>query len=466
MSSLVQILLDPTESKHYLVQENPQALLLGMPPLAVATGVFTLTYATIITERLNRAVVALLGAALLIGLGILTQEQAIEAIDFNTIGLLTGMMVLVGITKESGIFQFLAIKAAKLAGGSPWRILVMLSIVTAMLSALLDNVTTVLLVAPVTLFIAEELRINPYPLLFAEINASNTGGTATLIGDPPNIMIGSATGLTFNEFLLHLAPLAALAFAFTFIPLWFIYGRHLSATPEARARLLEFDECQAIKDARLLKQSLAVFTLVILGFVAAHPLGLKPATIAMAGAALLLLLVTLKHRQEEASHKVHESFTQVEWVTLFFFIGLFIIVAGIEHTGLLKLLAEWTLGLTAGDFAVTTQAVLWGAALLSAMVDNIPLVATMIPLIEDMLPAFEQSGVPVEQRMGLWWALAAGACLGGNGSLIGASANLIVAGLAERNGIPFRFLPFLKVAFPLMLLQVGIAAAYVGWRYL
>ena len=264
----------------------------GFSPLWVATSILILTYAVIIAERFNRAIVALLGAAAVIGTGVLTQDQAIQGIDFNTIGLLTGMMILVGITKECGIFQFLAIKAAKAAKGSPWGILVMLSIVTAVLSAFLDNVTTVLLVAPVTLLIADELKINPYPLLFAEINASNTGGTATLIGDPPNIMIGSATSLTFNDFVIHLTPVAIVAFGATLIPLWFIYGKTMFASPEDRARIMAFNEYEAIRDVGLLKHCLLVFGLVILGFIFAHSWHMEPATIALGGAALLLLLVT------------------------------------------------------------------------------------------------------------------------------------------------------------------------------
>ncbi len=448
------------------MSDHSAQVIFGWSPLLVATAIFVLAYAVIIADRLNRAIVALLGAALVIGTGVLTQEQAIQGVDFNTIGLLTGMMVLVAITQKSGVFQFLAIKAAKVVKGSPWGILVMLSVVTAVLSALLDNVTTVLLVAPVTLLIADELRINPYPLLFAEINASNTGGTATLIGDPPNIMIGSATDLTFNQFLLNLAPLSVVAFSVTLIPLWFIYGRHLGASQEAKKRIMAFNEYEAITDFRLLKQCLVVFGLVILGFVLAHPLHLEPATIALAGSALLLLLVTLKVDREEATHKVHEFFGHVEWVTIFFFVGLFIIVAGVEHAGLLKIFAQGTLALTAGDFTVTALAILWVSAVLSAIVDNIPFVATMIPMIKDMLPVFQEAGIPADQLIGMWWALAAGACLGGNGSLIGASANLIVAGIAERNGVPIRFLPFLKVAFPIMLLQVLLAAVYVWWRYL
>ena len=448
------------------MHETAIQTIFGFSPLWVATSILILTYAVIIAERFNRAIVALLGAAAVIGTGVLTQDQAIQGIDFNTIGLLTGMMILVGITKECGIFQFLAIKAAKAAKGSPWGILVMLSIVTAVLSAFLDNVTTVLLVAPVTLLIADELKINPYPLLFAEINASNTGGTATLIGDPPNIMIGSATSLTFNDFVIHLTPVAIVAFSATLIPLWFMYGKTMFASPEARARIMAFNEYEAIRDVGLLKHCLLVFSLVILGFILAHSIGMEPATIALGGAALLLLLVTFSLDNEQAGHKVHTMFGQVEWITIFFFCGLFIIVTGVEDTGLLQSIADWTLSLTLGNFTVTTLAILWVSAILSAIVDNIPFVATMIPMIKSMLPVFQQAGIPIEQAETLWWALSLGACLGGNGTLVGASANLIVAGIAERNGVPFRFLPFLKVAFPLMILQVLISTVYIWMRYL
>jgi Na+/H+ antiporter NhaD/arsenite permease-like protein len=315
----------------------------GFSPMVVATAIFFITYAIVISEKINRAIVALMGAGLVIGLGVLTQEQAIAGIDFNTIGLLTGMMVLVSITQGSGVFQFLAVKAAKTAKGHPFGILIMLSAITAILSALLGNVTTVLLIAPVTLLIAQELKIDPYPFLFAEINASNTGGTATLIGDPPNIMIGSATGLTFNQFLLHLTPLAILAFMMTLIPLAILYRKKLVVLPDARSRLMKFNEWEAIKDWRLLKQSLSVFGLVLLGFFLHHTLQLEPATIALIGAALLLWLVTYRLNPEESAHKVHGFFSHVEWVTIFFFCGLFIVVAGIEHTGLLNKLAALTL---------------------------------------------------------------------------------------------------------------------------
>jgi Na+/H+ antiporter NhaD/arsenite permease-like protein len=344
---------------------------------------------------------------------------------------------------------------------APWGILVMLALVTALFSAFLDNVTTVLLVAPVTLLITEELKVDPFPYLFTEILASNIGGTATLIGDPPNIMIGSATGLTFNQFVLHLAPAAAVILLATLVPIYFLWGRRLHAAPEARARVMQFDAREAITDPRLLRQSLAVLALVILGFVLAHPMHLEPATIAMAGAAVLLLLDNFAHSAERQSEQVHKTFGEVEWVTIFFFLGLFIVVYGIETAGVLKWLADEVVALTGGNLAVTGQAILWVSALASAIVDNIPFVATMIPLIESMAPVYGGAS----QIEPLWWALSLGACLGGNGTLIGASANLIVAGLAERAGYPIRFMKFLGLAFPLMLLSIAISSGYLWLRY-
>jgi Na+/H+ antiporter NhaD/arsenite permease-like protein len=338
----------------------------------------------------------------------------------------------------------------------------MLSIMTALFSALLDNVTTVLLVAPVTLLITEELNIKPYPFLFAEIFASNIGGTATLIGDPPNIMIGSATGLSFNQFLLHLAPITPVILGMTMAVIYFIWGRNMRAEPAARERVMRFDERETITDVRLLKQSLSVLALVILGFVLAHPLHLEPATIAMAGAALLLLLDNFPRHAEAQSEHVHKTFGEVEWVTIFFFLGLFIVVHGIETAGVLTLLAGKVITLTGGDLAITAQAILWVSAVASAIVDNIPFVATMIPLIKSMAPVFGGE----EQLLPLWWALALGACLGGNGTLIGASANLIVAGIAERAGHPIRFLAYTMLAFPLMMMSIAVSSVYLYWRYL
>jgi Na+/H+ antiporter NhaD/arsenite permease-like protein len=437
-------------------------VLFDLNPFWLSLALFTATYIAIVTERLNRAIVALIGAVLMIMSGVITQQAALrDGVDFNTLGLLTGMMVIVAITRKCGVFQYVAVWSAKQVNASPWGILVMLALVTALFSAFLDNVTTVLLVAPVTLLITEELKIDPYPYLFSEIFASNIGGTATLIGDPPNIMIGSATGLTFNDFVWHLTPVVSVILLATLVPIYFLWGRKLSATPEARARVMQFNEREAITDPRLFKQSLAILALVILGFILAHPLHLEPATIAMAGAAALLLLDNFTHDAVRQSKQVHKAFGEVEWVTIFFFLGLFIVVYGIETAGVLKWLANRVVELTGGNLALTAQAILWVSAIASAIVDNIPFVATMIPLIGSMAPVYGG----MQHIEPLWWALSLGACLGGNGTLIGASANLIVAGLAERAGYPIRFLPFLLMAVPLMLLSIVISSGYLYLRY-
>ena len=437
-------------------------VIFGWDPLWVSSILFIATYALIVSEKINRAIVAGLGAALMVSLGVLNQQTAVSGIDFNTLGLLTGMMVIVAITRDSGVFQFVAVWSAKKVKASPWGILLTLSLVTAVFSSLLDNVTTVLLIAPVTLLICHELKINPYPFLFAEIFASNIGGTATLIGDPPNIMIGSAVNLSFNDFLFNLAPIIPLILLVTLGIIYLIWGRSMYASDEARERIMQFKEREAITDVRLLKQSMLVLALVMTGFVLAHPLNLQPATIAMFGAGLLLLLANLSNDPEEQSEKVHKTFGNVEWITIFFFIGLFISVKGIEEAGALRILADLVIEYTDGDMTVMALAILWVSAVASAVVDNIPFVATMIPVIKSMAPTFGGA----ENLMPLWWSLALGACLGGNGSLVGASANLIVAGFAERAGHRIRFLPFMLLAFPMMLLSIGIASVYVYLRYL
>lgn len=436
-------------------------VIFGLSPLLISVAVFAITYAIIITEKINRSIVALLGAGMMVFTGVLQQSEAFAGIDFNTLALLTGMMMLVAITQKSGVFQYVAIVAAKKVKADPRGLLVMLSIVTAVFSALLDNVTTVLLIAPVVLLITDALRINPYPYLFSIIFASNIGGTATLIGDPPNIMIGSAVGLTFNDFLFNLAPIAAVVFMLTLIPIYFIWGRTLHAAPEDREQVMAFDEREAITDVRLLKQSLFVLFLVILGFVFAHSIHQEPGTIAMFGGAMLLLLQALGKNPEEQAHETHKIYSEVEWITIFFFIGLFIVVAGIEKAGALDLLAKQLIELTDGDFNTTALTILWVSAIFSAIVDNIPFVATMIPVIQSMAPTFG-----AENLTTLWWSLALGACLGGNGSLVGASANLVVAGFAERAGQPIRFLPFMLMAFPLMLASIAVASIYLYLRYL
>lgn len=440
----------------------PIHMLFGLNAMWTATAVLIATYAMIMTEKVNRAVIALLGAGLLVILGIMTQEQAVRGVDFNTIGLLIGMMVIVAVTKRCGIFQYLAIWAAKRARANPAGIMIMLQIITAVVSALLDNVTTVLLVVPVTMVITEELGVSPYPFLVSQIFASNIGGTATLIGDPPNILIGSLVGLTFNQFVTNLAPIIVVVLALSCLVFHLLWGRRLHATNRARARIMRFDERAAISDRRLLTQALCVIALVIAGFVFAHSLGVQPATTALFGAALLMLLYCFGHSAEEQSERVQGIFNEVEWITIFFFVGLFIVVSGVERTGLLKLAAEHLVATTGGDLTTTSIAILWASAILSAVIDNIPFVATMIPLIHNLAPSF---GGP-EGLMPLWWALSLGACLGGNGTLVGASANLTVAGLAERAGQPIRFLAYTKIAFPVMLVTVAIANVYLYFRYL
>jgi Na+/H+ antiporter NhaD/arsenite permease-like protein len=435
---------------------------LGLPPIWVATALLVATYAAVISERINRAVIALFGASLMIVLGILTQEKAVEGIDFNTIGLLIGMMVIVAVSRRTGMFEYLAIRSAKLVKANPAAIMLMLQIVTAVVSAFLDNVTTVLLVVPVTLVICERLGVKPYPFLVAQVFASNIGGTATLIGDPPNILIGSRVGLSFNDFILNLAPSIIVIQLVACGLFHLIWGRRFEATLRARAKVMAFDERNAIVDRVLLVKSLIVLAFVITGFVLARRLNLEPATVALFGAATLLLLTCVGRSADDQTRTVSKTFEEVEWITIFFFIGLFIVISGVESTGLLGILANKLVAATGGDLRVTVFAVLWASAILSSIVDNIPFVATMIPLVKDMAPAF---GGP-DGLMPVWWALSLGACLGGNGTIIGASANLTVAGLAERAGIRFTFVEYMKVAFPVMLVTVVLSMIYLELRYL
>ncbi len=436
-------------------------VLFGLNPMWVSTILLVCVYAAIIWDKINRAIIALLGIAAMIFSGLLTQEEAMRGVDVNTIGLLTGMMILVSISRRSGMFQFVAIWAAQIAKAKPAGILLLLSIATAVLSALLDNVTTVLLVVPVTLHICEELGVPPYPFLFAEVLASNIGGTATLIGDPPNILIGSLAGLSFNAFVVHLTPVIIVVMAAQALTTHLVWGRQLRSTPEHQARVMAMRAIEAIEDWALLKQSAAVISAVILGFIFARQLRQEPATIAMAGAAVLMLLDNWRHHSEKQAENVHRTFTDVEWITIFFFVGLFVVVHGVEVGGLLQMLAGKLVEATGGDMARTGYVILWASAILSAIVDNIPFVATMIPLIKSMAPAFGGEAA-IEP---LWWCLSLGACLGGNGTLIGASANLTVAGLAERSGVPFKFSTYTFYAFPMMLMSVAISHVYVWLRY-
>ncbi len=422
-----------------------------MDPFLISIVVFLVTYAIIISEKVHRTVIALAGSLLMILLGVIHQEAAIEGIDFNTLGLLIGMMVVVGIAKDSGMFQYVALQATKVAKGKPIRIFLLLGLITAVFSALLDNVTTVLLMVPVTFVIANNLKLNPKPFLFSAILLSNIGGAATLIGDPPNILIGSAAGLTFNDFLVHLGPISVILTIITAVMLYFLYRKDLKkANPDATHRLMQLDPKKAISDFSLLKKSLFVIALILIGFITHGATGLEGATIALAGAALLLLLT-----MNDPEKHLHE----VEWTTIFFFAGLFVLVAGLEEVGAVHMLAEGMIDLTKGDPSTTMYAVLWGSAFFSAIVDNIPFVATMIPLIQNI---GELTNIPLTP---LWWALALGADIGGNMTLVGASANVVVSGMAEKEGHKLGFFEYMKVAVPLTIVALIICTFYVGIRY-
>ena len=433
----------------------------GLNAMWVSTCVLAITYATIMSEKVNRAIVALLGAAVMIIVGVLDQDEAIKGIDWNTIGLLTDMMILVSISRRSGMFQYLAIWSAQAAKAHPAGILLILQITTAAVSAFLDNVTTVLLIVPVTLAICKTLRVPAYPYLFAEIIASNIGGTATLIGDPPNILIGSQAGLSFNEFVYHLTPVIIIVMVVQAVIIHFVWGKDLKASHDAEVRVLAMNAADSIEDWRLLKQSLVILGVVIVAFILARPLHLEPATIAMSGGAILMLLDNWAHLSEKAAHNVHRTFGDVEWITIFFFIGLFVVVHGVDVGGLLALLANKLVAATGGKLAHAGYAILWASAFLSAIVDNIPFVATMIPLIKSMAPAYGGA----DKIEPLWWCLSLGACLGGNGTLIGASANLTVAGIGDRNEVPFKFITYTLYAFPMMVVHVAICHVYIWWRY-
>ncbi|MBP3194543.1 MAG: ArsB/NhaD family transporter [Cardiobacteriaceae bacterium] len=443
-----------------VVEEVAKTGIFGINAMWLSAIILIVVYMILITEKINRAVLALIGASLMIFCGLLNQEQALHHVDFNTLWLLIGMMMLVSITSKTGVFQYVAIKSAKVVNASPIGIMLMLMLITAVFSAFLDNVTTVLLVTPVTLLITEQLGIKAFPFLFGTILASNIGGTATLIGDPPNIIIGSRTHLTFGDFLIHMSPVAIVILIATCAILWIFWRKGLHATKEARAKVMKFNEKEAIHDAALLKKCAIVFGLVLIGFMAGHPLGIEPGTVALAGAALLMLLAYGKLPGEKQTESVHHTFGEVEWITIFFFMGLFIIVGAVESSGLLKVLGEKLIAATDGSIEKMAFAVLWVSAILSSFLDNIPFVATMIPLLETA-----QGTATIEQFEPVWWALSLGACLGGNGTLVGASANLTVAAFAEKAKQPISFVQYTKYAFPIMLITIAIAHGYLMIRY-
>ncbi|MDI3326949.1 MAG: ArsB/NhaD family transporter [Alicyclobacillaceae bacterium] len=419
----------------------------------VAAGIFLLTYALIISEKIHRTIAAMTGGILMVLLGIVDQETAVHHIDFGTLGLLIGMMILVNITGQTGLFKYLAIRAAKRAKGDPIRIFWALNLLTAVASAFLDNVTTVLLMVPVTFSITRQLNVSPTPFLVGMILASNIGGTATLIGDPPNIMIGTAVKeLTFMDFIANLAGISLIILIVTLAILSVLYRRLLRTSGALQQSILNLDERNEITDPVLLKKCLFALSATVLGFFLHPVIHVETATVALAGAFLLLLLTGERY--------LEEALAKVEWNTIFFFIGLFVLVSGLEVTGVISALAKRAMDWTGGDVAAASVLVLWMSAVASAFVDNIPFVATMIPLIQEM------GAMGLSNLEPLWWSLALGACLGGNGTLIGASANVIVAGMAAREGHGLSFVKFLAVGFPLMILSIIISNLYIYLRYL
>lgn len=418
-------------------------------PQIAALVIFLVVIVAIMTEKVHRAVAATAGAVLLLLFGILNVDSAVSYIDFNTIGVLIGMMLFVAVVKNSGIFEFIAIKSAKLAKGDPWHIMVQFIIITAVLSAFLDNVTTVLLIGPMTIAITQILKINPVPFLMTQIMASNIGGTATLIGDPPNIMIGSAAGLSFVDFILNTGVASVIILIVMIICFRFLYGKQLVVDAEKTKLIMELDEAKTIKDRSLMMKSIVMIALVVVGFVTHSSLGIESCVVALTAAAVMLLI---------GKQDAEDIIANVEWATIVFFIGLFIVVGGLQETGIIGMLAQGLIDVTHGDVFVTMLLLLWLSAIFSAFLDNIPFVATLIPMIITM----SQSGVDVTP---LWWAISLGACLGGNGSLIGASANVVLSGISNKNGYPITFMSYLKVGFPLMIVSIIIATGFLLIRY-
>ena len=417
--------------------------------------VFVLMYAVIVSEKIHRTVAAMIGAILLMLAGVLSQETALHHVDFNTLGLLVGMMILVSVTSQTGLFDYVAVKAAKTAKAEPRRLLIYLGLITAIFSAFLDNVTTVLLMVPVTFSITLKLKVKVVPFLLTQIIASNIGGTATLIGDPPNIMIGMAVKeLDFVAFLVNLAPIALLNLILVLFVMDVLYRKSLKTQPELQAKIMAMDERKSLTNMSLLYRCLFVLVLVILGFFTHSITHIKSSLIALTGGFFILLLAG------GSSKVVETALRKVEWPTIFFFIGLFIAVGGLIETGLINDMATKAVALTAGDVTMTSLLVLWLSALVSSVLDNIPFVATMIPLIENM----GQMGVTNLEPA--WWSLALGACLGGNGTLVGASANLIVAAMAAERGVKITFMSYLKVGFGVMLMTIVVSTIYIYLRYL
>ncbi len=417
--------------------------------MAIAVATFLIALAVIASERVHRTKVALLGATIVVlFVGGFDQEAAIEAVDFNTIGLLVGMMILVHLTGQTGVYDYVAIRAGQLSRGQPFLVVVFLAGTTAVLSAFLDNLTTILLIVPVTFLLADALDIDALPLVIIEVIASNIGGTATLIGDPPNIIIAGATDLSFNDFLVNLAPIVVVTFVVVTGILYLLYRSRLQIDPKNRAVVMELDAKASIRDPQELRRTLPVLIATVLAFFAHQALHIEPATVALAGAAVALLVTRIS---------LEEALSKIEWPTLFFFVALFVMVGALEATGAIDKIAEGVKDITGGDRVAELYGILTVAAVGSAIVDNIPFTTAMIPVVDELLAGSDDNAY--------WWALSLGACFGGNATVIAAAANVAAAGLSERAGQPIGFVAFAKVGIPVTVVSLILAGAYIGLRY-
>ena len=415
------------------------------PSQIIALTVFVVVMILIISEKVHQALAAMAGAVVLMVTGIMSFDACVEAIDFNALGVLCGMMLFVAVVKSCGIFEYIAIRAAKAAKGNPWTVLVLFVIITALLSSLLDNVTTVLLLAPMTIMVCRILECNPIPFFLAEIMASNIGGTSTLIGDPPNIMIGSEAGLSFFDFLQYNGPVILIILVAVIFILKFKYGRKMTSTQEARDRVMQLDAREAITNMRVFKCSIVMIVVLAVTFSIHGTFEWESCVVALAAACIMMFI---------SGFNIEEALNEVEWGTIAFLLGLFVVVGALNETGIIDIVANWIFDVTQGDTTLTMIVILWVSALLSAILNNIPFVATMIPIII----ALGASGMDV---FPLWWALSLGVCLGGNGTLVGASANVVMTAISEREGYPISFRHFFKECFPITIVTIGISTVYL-----
>ncbi|MGE0075305.1 MAG: SLC13 family permease [Sphaerochaetaceae bacterium] len=419
--------------------------------MMISIIVFIVVYALLITERMNKAVAVVLGACLYLLFHFIPFDNAVEHIDMNVIFLLIGMMMIVKITEQSGVFEYIAIKSAKMVKADPIAFLAVLFVITAFFSAMLDNVTTVLLISPIALLLATQMEVGALPFVITVILSSNIGGTATLIGDPPNIMIGSAAGLSFMDFLVNLAPAILVISVITMGILILLFKKQLVVSDLNKKRIMAMDEKMMISNPVLMKKSLIVIGAVVIGFLLNGMLETEPSVFALAGAFFLVLWT---------KEELEDVLKKVEWDTILFFVGLFIMVGVLQFTGVIDKLAALMTEMTKGDLQKTSTVLLFGSGILSGILDNIPLVATFIPVVKII-----GETTTVDAIQPIWWSLALGSCLGGNGTLVGASANVIMFGFARKNNIPLSFKGYLAYGVPLTLLALVLAYGYVSLRY-